>query len=67
MGRSRPALIATAPGAEISAEQIKAAVKAELSTIKVPKYVTFVSEVPKNAIGKRDQAAISELYGKAED
>ncbi len=61
------ALIVTAPGTEVSAEQIKAAVKAELSTIKVPKYVTFVSEVPKNAIGKRDQAAISELYGKAEN
>lgn len=61
------ALIVTAPGAVVTKEEITGKVKQELSTIKVPRYVTFVDCVPKNIIGKRDIKAISQLYGAAED
>ncbi len=63
----RALVVVASTGSAVTKEMIQAAVKAEFSSIKVPKYVTFVSEVPKNAIGKRDQAAITELFGKAED
>lgn len=60
-------LVVRAPGAEVSREDVINVVKKELSTIKIPKYVTFVDTVPKNAMGKRDLNAIAALYGKAED
>lgn len=60
-------LIVTSPGAEVTRNEITDKVKKELSTIKVPKYVTFVDSVPKNPLGKRDLKAIAQLYGKPED
>lgn len=60
-------LIVADPTEDVTKEKILAKVKEEMSTIKVPKYVTFVDEVPKNAIGKRDLKQIAALYGKAED
>lgn len=61
------ALIVADPTEDVTKEKILAKVKEEMSTIKVPKYVSFVDEVPKNAIGKRDLKQIAALYGKAED
>lgn len=66
-GEVGKALIVLAPGAEVSREAIADKVHKELSTIKVPKYITYVESVPKNPMGKRDAHAISSLYGKAEE
>jgi len=60
-------LIVRAPNASVTREEIILAVKSELSSIKVPKYVTFVGSVPKNAVGKRDLNEIRKLYGTPED
>ncbi len=60
-------LIVTVPGAEVSREDIVKKVKNELSSIKVPKYVSFVDSVPKNAAGKRDLNELREVYGKPHD
>ena len=61
------ALIVKSDDSPVTPEMIKKKVKAELSSIKVPKYITFVEEIPKNAIGKRNLNLIKEVYGKAED
>lgn len=61
------ALIVKCPGACVTRDDVIKAVKAELSSIKVPKYVTFVDCIPKNAVGKRDLKEISRLYGNPED
>lgn len=66
-GEVGKALVVLSPGAEVTKEQVTAAVKGELSSIKAPKYVCFVDAVPKNAIGKRDTKLIFELYGKPEE
>lgn len=60
-------LVVRAPGAELSREDIIKTVKNELSSIKVPRYVTFVDSVPKNAVGKRDLNEIRKVYGNPED
>jgi len=60
-------LVVRAPGINVTREEIIIAVKKELSSIKVPKYITFVESVPKNAVGKRDLNEIRKVYGQAED
>ena len=39
----------------------------KLARYKIPKYVTFVDDVPKNNVGKIVVAEIQKLYGRAED
>ena len=60
-------LVVRGPGVNVTREAIISAVKSELSSIKIPKYVTFVDSVPKNAIGKRDLNEIRKRYGTPED
>ncbi|MDR1132288.1 MAG: AMP-binding protein [Oscillospiraceae bacterium] len=60
-------LIVTSPGAAVCREDVVEAVRNELSSIKVPKYVTFVESVPKNAVGKRDLNDIRKLYANPEE
>ncbi|MEG1166057.1 MAG: AMP-binding protein, partial [Oscillospiraceae bacterium] len=60
-------LIVADPTENVTREKILAKVKEEMSSIKVPKYVSFVDDVPKNAIGKRDLKEIAKLYGTAEN
>lgn len=60
-------LVVTQQGEKVEREVITDAIKQELSSIKVPKYITFVDEVPKNNIGKRDLNKIKELYATPED
>lgn len=58
------ALVVLTKGSSVSADEIKKKVKHDLSTIKVPKYITFLDAIPKNAVGKSDLVKIKELYGK---
>jgi fatty-acyl-CoA synthase len=62
------ALVVMAPDApEIEREIIEKTVKREFSSLKVPKFITFLESVPKNSIGKRDTNKIKQLYGSPED
>ncbi|NLX92345.1 MAG: long-chain fatty acid--CoA ligase, partial [Clostridiales bacterium] len=66
-GEVGKALIVLAPGFEMTKEDIIKAVKDNLSTIKVPKYVSFMNEIPKNATGKRNLEELHKLFGQAKD
>lgn len=66
-GEVGKALIVLAPGAKVSREEILKQVKEKLSTIKVPKYVTFMDCIPKNAAGKRNVCELRELFGQAKE
>lgn len=61
------ALIVMAKEAKVTRDEIVKAVRTELSSIKVPKYVTFVESIPKNAVGKRDLNQIKKLFGTPND
>ena len=60
-------LVVRAKDAKVTRDEIVKTVKTELSSIKVPKYVTFVDNIPKNAIGKRDLKQIKKLFGAPHD
>ena len=60
-------LIVKAQDAKVTKDEIVKTVKKELSSIKVPRYVTFVESIPKNAIGKRDLKQIKKLFGTPND
>ncbi len=61
------ALVVKAPNSNVTKDDIVAKLKSELSSIKVPKYVTFVETVPKNAVGKRDLTEIHSRYSNPTD
>lgn len=60
-------LVVMAPGVETTREMIRSVVRQELSSIKVPKYITFVDSVPKNAVGKRNLTEIGRQYRNPEN
>jgi acyl-CoA synthetase (AMP-forming)/AMP-acid ligase II len=51
-GQRFAAYVCLFPGAELSAEDVKAVVKARLARFSVPRDVHFVDELPRNATGK---------------
>ncbi|UGT45474.1 acyl-CoA synthetase [Nocardia yamanashiensis] len=51
-GKRLRAFVIPEPGAEITAEEIKAYVKNNLARYKVPRDVFFIDELPRNATGK---------------
>lgn len=66
-GEVGKAIIVLSPGASVSKDEVLKAVKDRLSTIKVPKYVTFMDSIPKNAAGKRNLEELRKLFGQAKD
>lgn len=60
-------LVVKAKDAKVTRDEIVKSVKTELSSIKVPRYVTFVESIPKNAIGKRDLQQIKKLFSTPQD
>jgi fatty-acyl-CoA synthase len=66
-GEVGKALIVMAPGAEVTKNEVLKHVKEKLSTIKVPKYVSFMDSIPKNAAGKRNLNELRDLFGQAKD
>lgn len=62
-GEVGKALVVLRPGASLDVQTVQKLVTEELSSIKIPKYVSFVPEIPKNSVGKRDQAVIQSKYG----
>jgi fatty-acyl-CoA synthase len=52
MGQRLVAFVVPSPGSSLSADDIRAYVRGRLARYKVPRDVTFVDEVPRNAMGK---------------
>jgi fatty-acyl-CoA synthase len=66
-GEVGKAIIALKPGKQAVKEQVIAFLNTRLARYKIPRYVTFVPEVPKNTVGKIVAQDVVKLYGKPED
>ena len=51
----------------IDKEGVLAGLNGKLARYKIPKYVTFVDDIPKNNVGKIVVHEIQKLYGEARD
>ena len=51
----------------VDKEGVLSALNEKLARYKIPKYVTFVEDVPKNNVGKIVVHEIQKKYGNAED
>jgi len=60
-GEAVHAAVRLVPGATADAAELIAAVKRELGSVKAPKAVHFVGELPRNAAGKVSRAAVRQL------
>ena len=61
-GEVGKALIALAPGAALSEDEIMLRLKGQLSTIKVPRYIQIVDHIPRNEVGKVLTSEVYERY-----
>lgn len=66
-GEVGKAVVSLKPGMTIDKAGVLAGLNGKLARYKIPKYVTFVDDVPKNSVGKIVVAEIQKAYGKAED
>ncbi len=66
-GEVGKAVVSLKPGVSVTKEEIITGLKSRLASYKIPKYIAFVSEVPKNNVGKIVAAKVTELYGKPAD
>lgn len=66
-GEVGKAVISLKPGKQITKEKVLEQLASRLARYKVPRYITFIEEIPKNNVGKIVAAKVIELYGKAED
>ncbi len=64
-GESVKAILVLRPGKEASEEEIIAFCKENLASYKKPRFVEFVSSLPKNPGGKIDKKELKRLYGRA--
>ncbi len=62
-GEAVHAAVRLADGAAESAAELIAFVKAELGSVKAPKAIHFVAELPRNAAGKVSRAAVRSMLG----
>jgi malonyl-CoA/methylmalonyl-CoA synthetase len=67
-GEGVTAVVATAPGAALSENQVLSALRDRLADYKLPKRVIFVDSLPRNAMGKVQKALLRDkhrtLYGE---
>jgi fatty-acyl-CoA synthase len=66
-GEVGKAVVSLKPGMTIDKAGILAELNGKLARYKIPKYVTFVDDIPKNSVGKIVVREIQKLYGNAED
>ncbi len=66
-GEVGKAVISLKQDADITKEELMTYLKDKLAHYKVPKYIQFVDEIPKNNVGKIVAAKVMELYGKEEE
>jgi acyl-CoA synthetase (AMP-forming)/AMP-acid ligase II len=57
------AYVATYPDASVTAGDLLALCRANLTTIKIPTAIHIVTELPRNAVGKIDKPALRASYG----
>jgi fatty-acyl-CoA synthase len=60
-GQRLRAFVVVADGAQVSVDDIKAHVKANLARYKVPREIVFLDELPRNATGKVLKRELAEL------
>lgn len=66
-GEVGKAVVSLKPGKTITKDEILAALNGKLARYKIPRYVTFVDDVPKNNVGKIVVKQVTDLYGGAHD
>jgi len=66
-GEAGKAVISLKPGQSITKEEIVKYLRDRLAHYKVPKYVQFIDDLPKNSVGKIVRAEVVKLYGKPQD
>ena len=66
-GEVGKAVVSLKPGMTIDKAGILTALNGKLARYKIPKYITFVDDIPKNNVGKIVVHEIQKAYGKAED
>ncbi|MGD9568753.1 MAG: AMP-binding protein [Sedimentibacter sp.] len=66
-GEVGKAVVSLKPNTNITKEEIQKILKNKLAGFKIPKYIQFIDDIPKNNVGKIVVSKIMELYGKCED
>ena len=66
-GEVGKAVVSLKPGMSIDKAGILAELNGKLARYKIPRYVTFVDDIPKNNVGKIVVHQIQKLYGQPED
>ena len=61
-GEGVTAIVVLEKGADLDERQVLAALEGRLAKYKAPKRVIFVDELPRNAMGKVQKAALREVY-----
>jgi acyl-CoA synthetase (AMP-forming)/AMP-acid ligase II len=64
LGQTVAAFVVLEPGAELPAERIKAICRERLAPYKIPKYVRFVTTLPRTASGKLQRFEMSASHGE---
>ncbi|MEA2433936.1 MAG: malonyl-CoA/methylmalonyl-CoA synthetase [Actinomycetota bacterium] len=63
LGEVVEAVVVLKPDADLDEQRLMSEVRAQLARYKVPKRVHFVSELPRNVMGKVQKAVLRENYG----
>lgn len=63
-GEGVVAVVVPKPGVQLDAEQLTAAIKAQIAGFKVPKQLFIVKELPRNVMGKVQKKALRETYAQ---
>ncbi len=63
-GEAVTAVVVTKPGVALSEQQIMAALKAKIANFKVPKRVFFLTDLPRNTMGKVQKNLLREQFGQ---
>jgi len=62
-GEAVVAVVVATPGHQLTEAGVIDALKSEIARFKVPKRVIFATELPRNAMGKVQKAALRERFG----
>jgi acyl-CoA synthetase (AMP-forming)/AMP-acid ligase II len=66
-GETVKAVIVTAPGADLSAEEVIAYARTQIAGYKIPRSVDFIAELPRNASGKILKRELRQPYWEGHD
>lgn len=66
-GEVGKAVVSLKPGKSLEKEAIIDFLRTRLAGYKIPRYLAFVDDVPKNNVGKIVAARVTELYGRPQD